>query len=70
MNLVAVSPRHPLSVTGLSSLVAAAVLLGACQQPSSSASGQSSAYPQTMGGDVDTKRERRCCVHAGKNNNR
>ena len=70
MNLIAASPRHPLTVAGLSSLVVAAVLLGACQQPTSSASGQSSAYPQTTGGDADTKRERRCCVHAGKNDNK
>jgi hypothetical protein len=55
-------------IRGLSCLAAAAILLGACQQPVPSASGQPSAYEQTMGHDMTTERERRCCHRAGRGN--
>jgi hypothetical protein len=70
MNSIAASPRQAWSAGGLSSLVAAAVLLGACQQPSSSGPSQSSAYEQKMSVDFDAKRERHCCRHAGKGGGR
>ena len=47
-------------------LLMSSVLLGACQQPSFTATGQSYATQQNMSGDQDTKRQRRCCHRAGQ----
>jgi hypothetical protein len=55
-------------IRGLSCLAAAAILLGACQEPGSSASGQPSAYEQNMRHDMTAERERRCCHRAARGN--
>ncbi|MDQ7248163.1 hypothetical protein [Dongia sedimenti] len=47
-------------------LLMSSVLLAACQQPSSTATGQSYASQQNKGGDQDMGRQRRCCHRAGQ----
>ncbi len=56
-------------VSGLFCLFAVALLLSACQQPSSSASSGSSVQ-QSQSGDLDTNRERHCCRRASRGGGR
>lgn len=53
----------------ISGLFCLAVLLSACQQPSSSASNGSSTVQQSQGSDLEGNRERRCCHRASRGAN-
>ncbi len=56
-------------VSGLFCLFVVAMLLSACQQPSSSGSGGSSVQ-QSQGDAPDTNRERHCCRRASRGGGR
>jgi hypothetical protein len=62
MNIVAMG-------AAFASLIAAAILVGACQQPSPAGAAQSMSAADDATADHDARRNR-CCRHAGKNNSK
>jgi hypothetical protein len=64
--------QHALAVrpaAGLLGLMATAMLLGACQQPSSSGPSRVPAVQQNADAEMAIRRERHCCHRAARGSN-